>query len=236
MSEDKLEIGIYWWIDEDTNQKVYDEDSMREEFEDKLDKLLNKTKMDEDICPSSKSSMFEDEETFEDCLVFINQRVKKLGNQLADPYLETQLSQLCQMFGLSKYEPAADGLKSFVPKAVKNRGTQARAAAIWSLGHIYEDRPQPELAVVLVDRLSDVDINNPELFPVRAASAVAIARMNNQDQLEALREWLKKESPKGMIGYSCAWGINRLTGEPIPALKPVNYKKLGWFLTPFSKS
>jgi len=176
------------------------------------------------------------EETFEDCLVFINQRVKKLGNQLADPYLETQLSQLCQMFGLSKYEPAADGLKSFVPKAVKNRGTQARAAAIWSLGHIYEDRPQPELAVVLVDRLSDVDINNPELFPVRAASAVAIARMNNQDQLEALREWLKKESPKGMIGYSCAWGINRLTGEPIPALKPVNYKKLGWFLTPFSKS
>ena len=41
MSEEKLEIGIYWWIDEDTNEKVYDEDAIREEFEDKLDKLIN---------------------------------------------------------------------------------------------------------------------------------------------------------------------------------------------------
>tara|TARA_R110002020_G_scaffold115034_6_gene264587 strand:+ start:1701 stop:2102 length:402 start_codon:yes stop_codon:yes gene_type:complete len=46
MSEEKLEIGIYWWIDEDTNEKVYDEDAMREEFEDKLDKLLDQNKDD----------------------------------------------------------------------------------------------------------------------------------------------------------------------------------------------
>jgi hypothetical protein len=44
MSKEKLEIGIYWWIDEDTNEKVYDEDAIREEFEDKLDKLLNQKK------------------------------------------------------------------------------------------------------------------------------------------------------------------------------------------------
>jgi len=47
MSEEKLEIGVYWWIDEDTNEKIYDEDAMREEFEDKLDKLLNQNKDDE---------------------------------------------------------------------------------------------------------------------------------------------------------------------------------------------
>jgi hypothetical protein len=33
MNKEKLEIGVYWWIDEDTNEKVYDEDAMREEFE-----------------------------------------------------------------------------------------------------------------------------------------------------------------------------------------------------------
>ncbi len=44
MSKEKLEIGIYWWIDEDTNEKIYDEDAMREEFEDKLDNLLNQKK------------------------------------------------------------------------------------------------------------------------------------------------------------------------------------------------
>ena len=40
MSKEKLEIGIYWWIDELTNEKIYDEDAIREEFEDKLDKLM----------------------------------------------------------------------------------------------------------------------------------------------------------------------------------------------------
>jgi hypothetical protein len=44
MSKQKLEIGIYWWIDEDTNEKIYDEDKMREEFEDKLDKLTDQSK------------------------------------------------------------------------------------------------------------------------------------------------------------------------------------------------
>ena len=41
MNMEKLEIGVYWWIDEDTNEKVYDEDAMREEFEYKLYNLLN---------------------------------------------------------------------------------------------------------------------------------------------------------------------------------------------------
>jgi hypothetical protein len=41
MNKEKLEIGVYWWIDEDTNEKVYDEDAMREEFENKLYNLLN---------------------------------------------------------------------------------------------------------------------------------------------------------------------------------------------------
>ena len=41
MNKEKLEIGVYWWIDEDTNEKVYDEDAMREEFEYKLYNLLN---------------------------------------------------------------------------------------------------------------------------------------------------------------------------------------------------
>ena len=41
MNKEKLEMGVYWWIDEDTNEKVYDEDAMREEFEYKLYNLLN---------------------------------------------------------------------------------------------------------------------------------------------------------------------------------------------------
>ena len=47
MSEIKyqgMEIGIYYYIDEETNQKVYDVEYIREEFESKLEELLNKKK------------------------------------------------------------------------------------------------------------------------------------------------------------------------------------------------
>ena len=51
MSEETLEIGIYYYIDEETGKKVYDEDEMRDEFERKLKELLNqktKTKISEE--------------------------------------------------------------------------------------------------------------------------------------------------------------------------------------------
>ena len=37
---EKLSIEIYYYIDEETNQKVYDVDYIREEFESKLEELL----------------------------------------------------------------------------------------------------------------------------------------------------------------------------------------------------
>ena len=39
-----MEIGIYYYIDEKTNQKVYDVEYIREEFESKLEELLNEDK------------------------------------------------------------------------------------------------------------------------------------------------------------------------------------------------
>jgi hypothetical protein len=36
----ELSIGIYYGIDEETDEIVFDEDSMREEFEEKLKELL----------------------------------------------------------------------------------------------------------------------------------------------------------------------------------------------------
>ena len=36
-----IEVGIYYYVDEETNEIVFDTDSMRDEFEDKLNKLLS---------------------------------------------------------------------------------------------------------------------------------------------------------------------------------------------------
>lgn len=40
INEPKIETGIYWYEDEITGGRVYDEDSMREEFETKLNEIL----------------------------------------------------------------------------------------------------------------------------------------------------------------------------------------------------
>jgi hypothetical protein len=39
MSEETLKIGFYYYIDEETGEKVYDTEEMRDEFEFKLDRL-----------------------------------------------------------------------------------------------------------------------------------------------------------------------------------------------------
>ena len=42
---DKIEIGIYYWEDEETGEKHYDLEEMADEFEQKLSKLTNSTVM-----------------------------------------------------------------------------------------------------------------------------------------------------------------------------------------------
>ena len=42
MSKNYLEIGIYYYMDDETGKKVYDKEEMLREFENKLENLINK--------------------------------------------------------------------------------------------------------------------------------------------------------------------------------------------------
>ena len=44
MSKNYLEIGIYYYMDDETGKKVYDKEEMLCEFENKLENLINKNK------------------------------------------------------------------------------------------------------------------------------------------------------------------------------------------------
>ena len=44
MSKNYLEIGIYYYMDDETGKKVYDKEEMLLEFENKLENLINKNK------------------------------------------------------------------------------------------------------------------------------------------------------------------------------------------------
>jgi HEAT repeat protein len=170
-------------------------------------------------------------ESLADCLQNLDELVKGIDTDtiINDQYRESQISQLCQLMGILKYEPAIPLMRTFVPKAKIARGEHARAAAIWSLGHLYADNPQKDLAQELVARLQDEVSLPPESASVRAASAVAIARMGEKSSGMAL---LKYADPEGEVGYSCAWGLNKLAGVPIPESPVHERKEEKYFLTP----
>jgi HEAT repeat protein len=142
-----------------------------------------------------------------------------------------QLCQLIEAFGQMKYAPSDPLLRRYIPKR-SPFGEPARAAAIWTLGHLHAGQPEPELVKLFAGRLSDLDPMFPEVFEVRLMSAVSLGRMRAEAALPTLRQFLEQESPETPIGYACGWAIHQITGEPIP--KPVipDAYRMGWFLEP----
>ena len=39
--QETITVGVYYYIDDETNEVVFDTDSMNDEFEEKLNELLN---------------------------------------------------------------------------------------------------------------------------------------------------------------------------------------------------
>ena len=142
-----------------------------------------------------------------------------------------QLCQLMEAFGQMEYMPAVPLLREHISKN-SPYASEVRAAAIWSLGHLYAGKPEPELTGLLVGRLSDVNSLEPEAEEVRLMSAVSLGRMKAADSLPTLQLFMKTETVESPVGYACAWSIHQITGEPIPQPEARHASRLGWFLEP----
>jgi HEAT repeat protein len=155
------------------------------------------------------------DETLESLLEFAEQRNEnRVELMLQKNYLEgldEQLSQILQFFGQKRYTPAEPFLRSFVPKNFEVY--EARGAAVWALGHLYEDNPDPELVSELVDRLRDFEGMFPETGIVRRFAAVSLGRMQAQEALPDLERFREPTGIVSSIGYGCAWAIRELTGR-----------------------
>jgi HEAT repeat protein len=143
-----------------------------------------------------------------------------------------QLSQLAQHLGQSRYAPADAALRRFVPPG-GGPGNESRAAAIWALGLIHEGRLVPGLAKQLEARLNDIVPPSLESDRVRQMSAVTLGRMKAKDAVPSLR----KHSPNhqigvGEVGSSCAWAVERITGEKAGVAPPQVMSIGEWFLLP----
>ncbi|TVS18147.1 MAG: hypothetical protein EA424_11455 [Planctomycetaceae bacterium] len=138
------------------------------------------------------------------------------------PDLDDQLAHLFEFFGQQRYQPADDLLRTFIPKDLTI--SRSRSAAIWALGYLHEDQAPSDLVAALADRLSDLDINNPEDPRVRRFSAISLGRMRAIEALPVLESFSEPEGIYTSIGYACAWSIQHLTDKPIPTLAtPVSY-------------
>ncbi len=159
-------------------------------------------------------------------------QLRQSGAQFPRKLYDDQVIELLQAMGQMKYAPADEVLRRYIPETSRY-SANARAAAIWALGHIHADKPDEKLAAALMDRLSDVISPGPEDDRVRRMSAVSLGRMKAENAVPTLRKFYAVgENANRTVGYACAWSLRRLLSEEIADPKTPTVAQRGWFLEP----
>ncbi len=157
----------------------------------------------------------------------------KLTDGTAAFYLGKQTSQIFQAFGEMRFRDAEPLMRRFVPKSMID--ADARTAACFALGYLYENQPDEELAKAFAERLTDVASVPPEAIPVRRLTAVGLGRMKAQSQLEVLRAMVKSEGFSSTPGVASGWAVEHMTGEKMAPAPPLQFLVTGWFLEPLEE-
>lgn len=142
---------------------------------------------------------------------------------------DRQFAHLAEALGLLRATESEPLLRQYVPKNIM-LDPSVRGAAIWALGHIRADRPEPELVRQLAERVADVMGILPEAVEVRAMSAITLGRMKARDALPVLRKFSGGPKVGEVTQYACGWAIHRITGESMPVFITPVLKRRGWFL------
>jgi len=156
---------------------------------------------------------------------------KMLSGKPRDAHVDRQVCHLNQALGRLKYAPCEDILRKNIPKG-SPFSPDARAGAIWALGHLHAGNPDDELAALLGARLADIGPMFPEQPPVRMMSAVSLGRMKAEKSLDVLRKFLAADGVYSRVGYACGWTIELITGEPFDKPTAGEQSRMGWFLDP----
>ncbi|MFO0936804.1 MAG: HEAT repeat domain-containing protein [Gemmataceae bacterium] len=188
-------------------------------------------------------------ETLPAVLEHVMMRQKQLPVTMSTPGLENatgddvdvQLSYLIQFLGQARYKPADETLRLFVPRFSGNRDMprfssmkpEARAAAIWALGYLYENQTDADLAAKILERLTGDPGMGRDDERVRRMAAVAMVRMKNSDALTGLKENAEGDKPTvDIVAHTCRWSIAQLEKKPLPVPSVVKIPQVNWFLVP----
>ena len=157
-----------------------------------------------------------------------------------------KLEHLILALGRMRYADAAGVLQKYIAKPIPQvRGEpppletykqdRLRAAAVWSLGHLYPseaEEPSPELVAGLTARVADATPIPAESKLVRQMAAVSLGRMGRQESLDVLRAHFDPAAAHIDVGRACGWAIGQLTGEEPSRQTTQEIRYIDWFLIP----
>src|SRR5208283_2282411 len=103
--------------------------------------------------------------------------------------IDHQVSQLNQLLGQQKYEPAVPLLRHFIARKEFPMAYESRAAGIWALGKILQGKKVPDLSPPLEQRLNDLNSIPPEDFRVRRMSAITLGRIQAKEAMGTLQKF-----------------------------------------------
>ena len=181
----------------------------------------------------------------------LDDKLWETWNQLPPPVIDfeglralyTVMEHLTQALASLRYKEADLFLRRYLPTPpLRNLGdppavaaefqTRLRATVIGTLGHLYEDEPPPK---ELKDRVLGILSGAPDPPSVRAAAAIALARMKAVDAIPVLRSQRGDLPPHKMVGAACCRALERLVGEPFPPAILRHTYRVGWFLESFNE-
>jgi HEAT repeat protein len=159
------------------------------------------------------------------------QTTVRLAEEAPIRALDRQVAHLFEALGRIDHTPAIPLMLRYVPKAAAY-GEASRAAAIWSLGLLHRERPNPELAQQLFGRATDNGIMPAELEVVKRSSVVSLGWMRSQPHVEGLRKLMGPVAGTEPFSLSVRWSIMQITGEELPLPMPPEVLVDGGFLVP----
>ncbi len=151
------------------------------------------------------------------------------------PYamIEREIIQLCQSVGQARYVAAGPVLRKLVAPTSAIIGSEARAAAIWALGLIYEEKQPPGLIGQVVGRLTGILPGGYAEDPiVRTMCAITLGRMKAQAAEPDIRVYSHDIPSQALLPYACCWALERIKGEKMGPPGVINLPQVGWFLEP----
>jgi len=148
---------------------------------------------------------------------------------LPRPYPDEVMSHLLQLLGSARYEPSLSMMTRLIPKGLY--GIESRAAAIWSIGLLLEEKNDPAIAQRLAERMLDGAGIPPEADLVRRMSAISLGRMRSVEQVANI-ESIASGGVATELGWSAAWALSTIDGRAIPVADPYVRTEIDWFLQP----